>query len=52
MIRVEMLNRMPAPRVLVLAFMAGMSHAAGLSYRLYVDELATTVTICGSQEIA
>lgn len=33
----------PAPRQLVLAFMAGLSMAAGFSARLYIDQLMTSV---------
>lgn len=31
--------RTPLPRTAVLSFMAGLSHAAGFSMLLYVDEL-------------
>jgi hypothetical protein len=39
MIPVERPDRIPMPRVLVLAWMASLSFAAGYSARCYVDEL-------------
>jgi hypothetical protein len=49
---IEPPTRMPMPRVLVLSFMAGLSMAAGLSCRLYVEELEYTLGIVGAQERA
>jgi hypothetical protein len=49
---IETPNRMPAPRTLVLAFMAGLSWATGKSARLYVDELLSTLAIVRPEERA
>lgn len=42
---VEDPTRLPAPRHLVLAFMAGLSMAAGYSARCYVDELLSVLAM-------
>lgn len=46
---VESPERTRMPRTLVLAFMAGLSLAAGYSARCYVEELLVALPIIGAE---
>jgi hypothetical protein len=49
---IETPNRMPAPRTLVLAFMAGLAIAARRLADMYVAELTATLAIVRPEERA
>ena len=51
MIVIDIPHQFERPRVLVLAFMAGLRSAAGLSARLYIDQLEALLCTMNGERI-